>query len=119
VPLAFFSDVGPAELILIFAAILVFFGPRRLPEVARTVGRMMNDLRRASREFQDQIMQIEEESQPSEPSAHPIGPPPGPEPPRLPAGESGEGTPVPVQEEDDAEAKRKKAETGDTHDLAG
>lgn len=73
-PIAFLSDVGPAELILVFAAILVFFGPKRLPEVARTIGRVMNDLRRASRDFQDQVMQIDQETQPDEPSAHPIGP---------------------------------------------
>lgn len=49
---------GPGELLLLFLAILLLFGPRRLPEMARKVGRMLEALRRASYEFRDQIMAI-------------------------------------------------------------
>ena len=61
VNLAFLSGApGPGELIVIFLAILVLFGPKRLPEIARMVGKTLNDLRRASQDFKDQIMTIDE-----------------------------------------------------------
>lgn len=64
-PLAFFTDsMGFGELFFIFIVILVLFGPRRLPEIARQIGRTMNDLRRASQDFKDQIMQLDQPTPP-------------------------------------------------------
>ena len=61
-PVAFFSGaLGSGELLVVFLAILILFGPKRLPEIARTLGRIINEIQRASREFQDQIMHIEAE----------------------------------------------------------
>jgi len=61
--LAFLSSTpGGGELLVLFLAILILFGPRRLPEVARTVGKFMEYLRRASQDFRDQVMQIEQEA---------------------------------------------------------
>ena len=58
---AFITDsLGPSELILIFIVILVLFGPRRLPEVAKMIGKTMEHLRKASQDFRDQVMKIEE-----------------------------------------------------------
>lgn len=51
---------GPGELILLFLVILLLFGPRRLPEIARIIGRMLDQLRRASQDFREQIMEIGE-----------------------------------------------------------
>lgn len=42
--------VGPAELLLIFVIALIVFGPGRLPELARTLGKAMRELRRMSLE---------------------------------------------------------------------
>ncbi len=65
--LAFFSgSPGPMELIVIFLVVLVLFGPRRLPEIARMIGKMLHELRRASEDFKDQVMSIEAESQETE-----------------------------------------------------
>ena len=67
-PIAFLTgSPGPGELILLFVVILVLFGPRRLPEIARMIGKTLEDLRRASHDFRDQIMRIEEQPAP-EPS---------------------------------------------------
>ena len=44
-------NIGTAELLLIFAIALIVVGPRRLPEVARSLGKIVNDLRRMSQEF--------------------------------------------------------------------
>ena len=42
-----------------FMVILVLFGPRRLPEIAKIIGRALNELRRASEDFKDQVLSIE------------------------------------------------------------
>ena len=56
--IAFFSGVpGGAELLLLFVVILLLFGAKRLPEIARTLGSVFSDLRRASQDFKDQIIQ--------------------------------------------------------------
>jgi TatA/E family protein of Tat protein translocase len=66
-PAGFLSgSVGPAELLVVFLAVLLLFGPRRLPEIARKIGKALDQCRRASQDFRDQIMRIEdEESSPS------------------------------------------------------
>lgn len=74
-----FSGIGTGELLFVFLVVLIFFGPRRLPELARTIGRMMNELRRASREFQDQVMQLDAE--PPSASSSQAALPPAPEAP--------------------------------------
>lgn len=42
--------IGPGELVLIFVLALIIFGPQRLPEVARTIGKAINDFRKTSEE---------------------------------------------------------------------
>jgi len=55
-PFAFFSATpGPSEVLLVFLAILILFGAKRLPEIARMLGKGVDELRRASRDFHDQI----------------------------------------------------------------
>jgi len=61
-PLAFLGgSPGPMELIVIFLLILVLFGPRRLPEIAKMIGKTLHELRRASEDFKQQIMSIDTE----------------------------------------------------------
>jgi sec-independent protein translocase protein TatA len=58
----FFSGApGPGELILIFLVVLLLFGPRKLPGFARSLGNLMQQLRRASNDFRDQLMSVEED----------------------------------------------------------
>lgn len=60
-PLLFLAgSPGPLELLVIFAVVLVLFGPRKLPEIARSIGRMLHELRKASDDFRSQIMSIED-----------------------------------------------------------
>ena len=60
-PLLFLAgSPGPLELLVIFAAVLVLFGPRKLPEIARFLGRILGELRKASEEFRSQVMSIGE-----------------------------------------------------------
>lgn len=60
--MAFLIDsAGPGEWIVLFVVILVVVGPKRLPEVARKMGRMMAMFRRAADEFKDQLMSMDQE----------------------------------------------------------
>jgi Tat protein translocase TatB subunit len=51
-----FFNIGTAELLLIFAIALIVVGPRRLPEIARTLGKIVNDVRKISQEFTVDVM---------------------------------------------------------------
>jgi Tat protein translocase TatB subunit len=51
-----FFNIGTAELLLIFAIALIVVGPRRLPEIARSIGKIMRDLRQMSQEFTVDMM---------------------------------------------------------------
>jgi sec-independent protein translocase protein TatB len=46
-----FFNIGTAELLLIFVVALIVVGPRRLPEIARSLGKVVNDIRKISKEF--------------------------------------------------------------------
>src|SRR5271155_5039972 len=52
-----------ADTIFIFCLALIIFGPKKLPEIGRQIGKLMVEFRRASNEFK---MQIEEELRASE-----------------------------------------------------
>jgi TatA/E family protein of Tat protein translocase len=51
------------DTIFIFCLALIIFGPKKLPEIGRQIGKLMVEFRRASNEFK---MQIEEELRASE-----------------------------------------------------
>jgi sec-independent protein translocase protein TatB len=53
-------DLGMQELILIFIIALLVFGPKRLPELGRTLGKGIRELKTAIRGVQESI--IEEEA---------------------------------------------------------
>jgi Tat protein translocase TatB subunit len=48
-------NLGLSEMILIGVIALIFIGPKQLPEIARTVGRMLNELRRATEDITTSI----------------------------------------------------------------
>lgn len=54
-------DVGGGELILILLAILVLFGPKKIPELAQMLGKGMQQFRKAQAQFQNQIDEIKTE----------------------------------------------------------
>ena|ERR1017187_1008504 len=43
------------EMMFLFFLALILFGPKKLPEIGRQIGRFMNEFRRASNEFRSQI----------------------------------------------------------------
>lgn len=51
-------DIGGGELLLIILVVLMLFGPKKIPEIARTLGKGMAQLRRAQAEFQRNINDV-------------------------------------------------------------
>jgi sec-independent protein translocase protein TatB len=47
-----FGTLGGPELILIFVVGLIVFGPRKLPEIGKSLGKMIGEFKRASADFQ-------------------------------------------------------------------
>ncbi len=50
-----FFGIGLGEVLLILALALIIWGPRRLPEIARTLGKTMRSLRKATNDFTSQV----------------------------------------------------------------
>jgi Tat protein translocase TatB subunit len=51
--LLIFESIGTSELFLIGIVALIFLGPRRMPEIARKLGKMMNEFRSTANEFKE------------------------------------------------------------------
>jgi len=50
-----FGSIGGPELIVIFVLALLIFGPRKLPELGRMVGKGLSEFRRAASDLKDSL----------------------------------------------------------------
>lgn len=50
-----FGTLGLPELLLIFVVALIVFGPRRLPEIGRTLGKALGEFKKATDDFKSTI----------------------------------------------------------------
>ncbi len=50
-----FGSLGMPELIVIFIIALIIFGPRKLPELGKSLGRSLSEFRRASNELRSTL----------------------------------------------------------------
>ncbi len=48
-------NIGFPELIMILAVALIVFGPRKLPEIGRSIGRAMGEFRRATYDLKSSL----------------------------------------------------------------
>ncbi len=53
------GSLGPSELLIIFLIVLLLFGSKKLPELARGLGRGIREFQKASREIQSEITRAE------------------------------------------------------------
>lgn len=71
-----FGPLGGPELVLILVLALIVFGPRKLPEIGKSMGKMLAEFRKASNDFKRTIEdEIEAEKRPAE-TLPAIAPPP-------------------------------------------
>jgi len=59
-----FGSIGMPELIIILVIALIIFGPRKLPELGRSLGRSIGEFKKASNELRntlDEEIRIEEQ----------------------------------------------------------
>lgn len=72
-------NLGPLELVAIFVVALLVFGPQKLPEIGRQVGRAVREFRKFQQSFQTEFRDVLEDPPPG-----PIVPTPSPGPgPRI------------------------------------
>jgi sec-independent protein translocase protein TatA len=64
-----FGSIGMPELIIIFVIALIIFGPRKLPELGRSLGRTIAEFKRTSNELKttlEEEIRVEEQQQRTE-----------------------------------------------------
>jgi sec-independent protein translocase protein TatA len=50
-----FGNLGGGEILLILVFILIFFGPKKIPEIAQGLGKGIREFRKATREIQEVV----------------------------------------------------------------
>ncbi|BAT71942.1 sec-independent protein translocase protein TatA [Thermosulfidibacter takaii ABI70S6] len=55
------GSIGFSELLLIFFVVLLLFGGKKLPELARSMGAALREFRRAANEIEEPIKDTKEE----------------------------------------------------------
>ena len=106
------GSIGGPELAVVAIVVLILFGPKRLPEIAKTIGKITAQLRGAAQDFRDQIAKAAEE-------------PPAPTDPAPREPEGGGTTPTPdgagtpVKSSEDSGPSGPSGKAGDSHDRAG
>lgn len=67
--LAFIQNLGGPDLILILVIVLLLFGAKRMPELARGLGKSLREFKKAAAEVQEQIQGAIEDDKPTSPPA--------------------------------------------------
>jgi TatA/E family protein of Tat protein translocase len=78
-----FGSIGMPELVVIFFLALIIFGPRKLPELGKSLGRSLNEFRRASNELRNSLeeeVRLEERREAQARTAAPAQPAEAPQP---------------------------------------
>ncbi len=60
--------IGPGELAVIAVLFLVIFGPDKVPQMARDIGKFTNEARRAIEDFREDITQMNDDEDDDEDS---------------------------------------------------
>ncbi len=114
-----FGSIGMPELIVIFVIALIIFGPRKLPELGKSLGRSISEFKRASNELRNTLeeeIRIDDQRQKTA-ATTPPAPEPTPQPAPEPASASGPaaaetGSTEPASEIGSSEPAESSSESG-------
>jgi sec-independent protein translocase protein TatA len=56
-----FGNIGTGEIILILVIVLIFFGAKKIPELAQGLGKGLREFRKAARDIQEEVEKPSEE----------------------------------------------------------
>jgi sec-independent protein translocase protein TatA len=66
-------NIGTPELLVILVIALIVVGPRRLPEIGRTIGRALNEFRKVQDEVRDMVrFDLTDLAEPEPPATAPV-----------------------------------------------
>lgn len=93
-------NVGGGEILVILLLALIVLGPDKLPEAARKIGKVVNEFKRMTQGFQDEVTKAmdlsgsPESTAPTSPGPRLVGPPAGTDggpttPPAIPGPSDG------------------------------
>jgi len=86
-------NVGPAELLVILVLALLFFGPKKLPEIGKSIGNAMREFNKARSDFMDAVHHADHEPDEPPPPVKSIEYPTYPETPALGGSQNYEAMP--------------------------
>lgn len=66
--LSFIQGIGGPELLVIFLVVLLFFGAKRLPELAKGLGKSMKEFKKATEDVQTDFKEAMDSVDPQKPS---------------------------------------------------
>lgn len=58
-----FSNIGFPGLILILVAVLILFGPKKLPEIGKALGETLKEFKKSTKELTDDVFQEKEKKE--------------------------------------------------------
>jgi Tat protein translocase TatB subunit len=82
-----FGSIGMPELLIIFVIALIIFGPKRLPELGRSLGKSIAEFKRTSNDLRNTLeeeIRLEEQQQQRAAARDAAGPTPPPQPVATP-----------------------------------
>jgi sec-independent protein translocase protein TatA len=62
-----FENIGFGELLLIVLVIMIFFGPKKIPDFAKSLGKGIAEFRKAMRDVQSEFTKQDTPQKPPEP----------------------------------------------------